>query len=161
MNRIIISFRGVISTSIILLGIGIFVIVNNSKEKSEYKKSTGTIEYFDKVFQNLPTRNLGDYRYLKVNTYPYLFEIYMPNNKVNDVSLDNLEVGDIIDIYYYETSDTKNAGINRFTQFIDVEGLAYYIRNGFQSQLGYVLIVLSSAMILMAFILWKKGKLHW
>ena len=49
MIPIIISVRGVIFASIIVLGLGIFVIVNNSKEKSEYDKASGTIGYFERI----------------------------------------------------------------------------------------------------------------
>ncbi len=161
MIPIIISVRGVIFTSIIVLGLGIFVIVNNSKEKSEYDKSTGTIEYLEKKFQNFPIRNKGDYRYLKVDTYPYLFEIYEPNSEPTDKRIDDLNVGDKIDVYYYETSDTKNSGLNRYIQFIDKEEQAYFVRNGFQKQLGFVIIGLCVLMNIMAFIFWKKGKLNW
>jgi len=161
MIPIIISVRGVIFTSIIVLGLGIFVIVNSSKDKSEYDKSTGTIEYFEKEFQNLPIRNKGDYRYLKVETYPYLFVIYEPNSEPTDKRIDDLKVGDKIDIYYYETSDTKNSGLNRFTQFIDKEEQPYFVRSGFQKQLGFVIIGLCVLMNIMALVFWKKGKLNW
>lgn len=156
-----VGFRGVIAASVVVLGLGIFVILNNSREKSEYDKSTGTIEYFDKEFQNLPTRHQGDFRYLKIDSYPYLFEIYEPNSLPTDRAIDDLRVGDYIEIYYYEKSDTRNSGLNRFAQFIDSNGQAYFIRSGFQAQLGYVIIVLSFLMNLMAFIFWKKGKLNW
>jgi hypothetical protein len=161
MIPIIISVRGVFFTSIIVLGLGISVIVNNSKEKSEYDRSTGIIEYFDMEFQNLPIRDKGDFRYLKVDTYPYLFEIYEPNSELTDKKIDDLNVGDKIDVYYYETSDTKNSGLNRFIQFIDKEEQAYFIRNGFQKQLGIVIIGLCVLMNIMAFVFWKIGKLNW
>ena len=44
MIPISISVRGVIFTSIILAIVGIFVIINNTKDKSEYEKKTGIIE---------------------------------------------------------------------------------------------------------------------
>ena len=156
-----ISVRGVISASAIVLGLGIFVIVNNSKDKAEYDKSTGTIEYFDKEFQNFPTRHKGDFRYLKVDTYPYLFEIYEPNSEPTEKKIDDLKVGDKIDIYYYETSDARSIGLNRFIQFIDKEGQPYFVRNEFQKQLGFVILGLCLLMNMMAFVLWKKGKLDW
>ncbi|WP_461642877.1 hypothetical protein [Labilibaculum euxinus] len=156
-----ISVRGVIFASIIVLGLGIFVIANNSKEKTEYDKSIGTIEYLGKEYQNLPIRHKGDFRYLKIDTYPYLFEIYEPNSEPTKKTIDNLKVDDKIEIYYYETSDTKNIGLNRFAQFIDSNGQQYFIRSGFQEQLGYVIIGLCLLMNLMAFIFWKKGKLSW
>lgn len=158
MIPIIISVRGVIFASIIVLGFGIFVIVNNSKDKSEYDKSTGAIEYIDKEFQNLPIRHKGDFRYLKVDTYPYLFE---PNSEPTGKDIDDLKVGDKIDIYYYETSNTRNIGLNRFAQFIDQGGQPYFIRNGVQKQLGFIIIGLCVLMNIMAFAFWKKGKLKW
>lgn len=158
---IIISVRGVIFASIIVLGLGIFVTVNNSKDKTEYDKSAGTIEYLDKEFQNLPTRHKGDFRYLKIDSYPYLFEIYEPNSEPTQQTIDDLTAGDEIEIYYYETSDTRNIGLNRFTQFIDKNGHPYFVRSGFQKQLGFVVIGLSVLLNIMAFVFWKKGKLKW
>ncbi len=158
---IIIRVRGVVLVSIIVLVLGIFVIVNSSKNKSEYDRTTGTIEYFDKEFQNLPIRDKGEFRYLKVDTYPYVFEIYAPNSEPTDKKIDNLKLGDKIDIYYYETSDTRYEGINRFTQFIDKEGQPYFVRNGFQKQLGLVIVGLCFLINIMAFVLWKKRKLKW
>jgi len=156
-----ISVRGVFFASIICLGLGIFVIINNSKEKSEYDRATGIIEYFDKEFQNLPTRHKGDFRYLKVDTYPYLFEIYAPNSEPTEKKVNELKVGDKIDIYYYETANTISEGLNRYTQFIDKDKQPYFIRSGFQVQLGYVLIGLWAIINLMAFVFWKKRKLNW
>ena len=161
MIPIIISVRGVILASVIVLAFGIFIIVNSSKDKVEYDKSTGKIEYLDNEFQNLPIRNEGDYRYLKVNTYPYLFEIYEPNSEPTEKNIDDLKVGDNIDIYYYETSDTRNVGLNRFTQFIDKDEQPYFIRNGFQKQLGIILIVLCVLLNITAFAFWKNGKFSW
>ena len=158
---IIISVRGVIFASIIVLGLGIFVTVNNSKDKLEYDKATGLIEYYDKEFQNLPTRHKGDFRYLKIDSYPYLFEIYEPNSEPTENTIDDLKVGDKIDIYYYETSDTRNIGLNRFTQFIDKNEQPYFVRSGFQKQLGFIVIGLSILLNIMAFLFWKKGKLKW
>jgi len=158
---IIISVRGVIFASIITLGVGIFVTVNNSKHKTEYDKTTGNIEYFDKEFQNLPTRHKGDFRYLKIDSYPYLFEIYKPNSEPTKMTMDDLRIGDKIDIYYYETSDTRNIELNRFAQFIDKDEQPYFVRNGFQKQLGLVIIGLSILLNVMSFIFWKNGKLNW
>ncbi len=137
------------------------MIVNNSKDKAEYDKSTGIIEYFDKEFQNLPTRHKGNYRYLKVDTYPYIFEIYQPNSEPTEMTIDDLKVNDKIDIYYYEISDTRDVKLNRFAQFIDQGGQSYFIRNGFQKQLGFVVVGLSALLNIMAFAFWKKGKLEW
>lgn len=155
------NVRGVIYVSLVIAGIGLFVIVNNSKDKQEYDKSTGTIEYFDKEYQNLPARHKGDFRYLKIDNYSFMFEIYEPNSEPTTKTIDDLTVGDTIDIYYYETADTRNSELNRFAQFIDHKKEPYFIRNGFQQQLGYVLIGFCVLLNLMAFVFWKMGKLNW
>ena len=156
-----ISVRGVIFASIIILGLGVFVVINNSKGKLEYDKTTGIIEYLDKEFQNLPSRHKGEYRYLKIDAYPFLFEIYEPNSEPTAKRIDDLQVGDKVDIYYYETSNTINEELNRFAQFIDMNEQPYFIRSGFQEQIGYVVIGLAVILNLMAFVFWKKGKLNW
>ncbi|HEY1032074.1 MAG TPA: hypothetical protein VGD89_09885 [Flavipsychrobacter sp.] len=158
---IIISVRGVILASVIVLGLGIFVIVNNSKDKAEYDKHTGTVEYLAKEYQNLPIRHKGEYRYLKIDTYPYVFEIYEPNSKPTDKRIDDLKVGDTIDIYCYETTNTQNEGLNRFTQFIDKDEQPYFVRSAFQKQLGFVLVGLCFLMNIMALLFWKKKMLEW
>ncbi len=43
-----INVRGILFVSIMSIGIGIFVILNNTKEKPEYDKSSVTIEYLEK-----------------------------------------------------------------------------------------------------------------
>jgi hypothetical protein len=158
---IIVSVRGAIFASIIVLAIGIFVMTQNSKDKSEYDKSTGVIEYLDTEYENLPNRHQGDFRYLKITNYPFLFEIFEPNSQPTEMTIDDLKVGDRIDIYYYETADTRDIGLNRFAQFIDHEQEPYFIRSGFQEQLGYVLIGISITLMILAFVLWKMRKLKW
>lgn len=156
-----ISVRGIFFVSLLVAGLGAFVVINNSKEKQEYEKSTGIIEYYDKEYQHLPTRHKGDFRYLKIENYPFLFEIYEPNSEPTFRTIDDLKVGDKIDIFYYETSDTKDIGLNRFAQFIDYNEEPYFIRNAFKRQLGYVIIGLGVLLNLMSFIFWKMKKIDW
>ena len=144
-----------------VLGLGIFVVQNNSRTRDDYQKSSGTIEYLALEFQHLPVRHKGDYRYLKIDSYPYMFEIYEPNSEPDDRTIDNLETGDEIDIYYYETGHTHESGLNRYTQFIYHHGQSYFVRNGFQEQLGYIVIGLSLLINVMAFAFWKQGRLDW
>ncbi|MEM6830278.1 MAG: hypothetical protein AAF551_07155 [Bacteroidota bacterium] len=50
-----ISVRGILFSSLVVGGISAFVVANSSKEKKEYTKSTGRIEYLGKTYQHLPT----------------------------------------------------------------------------------------------------------
>lgn len=155
------SVRGIGIASLVIIGFGIYQVLNHSKAKADFTRSTGTIEYFDKEFQDLPHRHEGDYRYLKIDTYAYLFEIYEPHSESTAHHIDELREGDRIDIYFYETDHTRESQLNRFTQFIDKAGQAYFIRNGFQMNLGLVIIGLGLGLNVMSYFLWRKGKLEW
>ena len=155
------SARGALFASIVVLVLASIIIVNSSKPKNEYQESTGTIEYLDDEYGELPIRNKGDYRYLKISSYPLFFEIFEPNREETTSTIDDLKVGDVITIYYYENSSTGEAGLNRFAQFIDHQSRPYFIRNSFQKSLGYFLIGLAIIVSLLALYFWKKGKLGW
>lgn len=155
------SVRSVALVSIIILLLGILIIRNNSKEKNEYLKTTGTIEFLENSYQNLPVGNNENFRYLKVDTYPYVFEVYAPNSIETPHVIDDLQIGDTVDLYYYEINKTHSLGINKFIQFIDKDQEAYFIRDGFQKSLGYFVIGLSVLLNIFAFVLWKLKKIVW
>ena len=161
MAPIIISARGILLASLVVGGLAALVITNNTKEKSEYDLTTGVIQYLEKNISILPLRHKGDYRYLKISSYPYPFEIYEPNSLETSETIDDLKYSDTIDVYYYETSNTHTEVINRYVQFIDHNNNPHFIRSGFQKQLGYILVGLALLLNVMGFIFWKMGKLDW
>ena len=156
-----ITVRGVLFVSLLIFFLGYQVVINSSKSKQEYTKAMGKIEFLKQEYQGKPNRDKGKYRYLKVNSYPYVFEIYEPNHELTTKSIDNLQTGDVVEIYFYETSNTIQEGINRFAQFIDHDGDSYFIRSSFQKQLGYIVIGLGVFVNLLASFFWKRGKLRW
>ncbi len=161
MIPIIASVRGILFTSLILVTLGVFIVLNNSKEKAEYEKRTGKIEYLEETYLNLPNRDFGKYRYLRIDSYDYVFEIYIENSSKGERSIDALKLGDLIDTYFYETGNTHSEEINRYIQFIDKNEKPYFIRGNFQEQLGYVILGLVLLLNIGSFILWKKKKIVW
>ena len=156
-----ITVRGVFFVSLLIFFLGYRVVVNSSKSKQEYTKATGRIEFLEQEYQDKPNRDKGKYRYLKVASYPYVFEIYEPNHEPTLKLIDDLQAGDVVEIYFYETSNTTQEGINRFAQFIDHNGEAYFVRSGFQKQLGYIVLGLGVLVNLVALFFWKQGQLRW
>jgi len=57
---------------------------------------------------------------LQIEGYSYPFEIFVGKEsadfKPKYEQVDNLKVGDIISVFYYETVDTQREGVNRFFQ---------------------------------------------
>ena len=103
------SFRVISTISGILIAFMIYVILLNSKAKTDYQKLSGSIIYLDKQFEEYPNRDLGKYRYLKLNTYPYIFEMYSDEQSSR---IDSLKVGENVDVYYYEINNTHSEQIN-------------------------------------------------
>lgn len=142
--------------AIFLFVISLLVIVRNSKDKQEYDHLSTIIQSLDKEYNGYAGRHPGDFRYMIVDRYPYPFEIYEPNLSQTDRTIDDLAPGDRIDIYFYEIDQTHEVGINRFIQFIDKDGQPYLIRNEYQQNLGYFLLVLSILVGLLSVWIWKK-----
>ena len=66
------------------------IISKNSMAKEEYQMHTGIRHFLDTEYLNFPTRNHGEYRYLELEGYPYVFEIYEPNSEPIPQTIDNL-----------------------------------------------------------------------
>jgi len=164
MVSIPINFRGIIVVSVVITVITIVYIQSNSKEKSEYEKNTGQITYLDKQLGNLPVRNFGKHRYLKIDSYEYPFEIFVGNEsgdfKPKFEQIDKLKLGDTVTIYYYQTNDIIKDGINRFVQFMDKENISYFERGNSQKTLGVVVISICALLLIGGAVLWKKKKIE-
>ncbi len=91
---------------------GLILLYNSNRERSDYTHTTGTITYFSKEYKEFPNRFRGSYRYLKIDSSPYVFKIYEPNSARNLQTIDDLRAGDNIEIYYSETPDTQVTDIN-------------------------------------------------
>jgi hypothetical protein len=164
MVSIPINLRGIIAVSITVTVLMIIYIQSNSKGKLEYEKNTGQITYLDKQLGNLPVRDLGKYRYLKIDSYEYPFEIFVGNKsgdfKPNFEQIDKLKFGDTITVYYYQTSDVFKEEINRFVQFIDKENISYFERGNSKKTLGVVVISICVLLLISGVVLWKKRKIE-
>ena len=157
------NLRGIIAVSVALTGLMIVYIQMNSKEKIEYEKTTGQIIYLDKQLGQLPVRDLGKYRYLEVDGYEYPFEIFVGNEsgdfKPKFEKIDNLNLGDTITVFYYQTEDVQNEGINRFIQFIDKKDDSYFERGNSSKTLGAVVISICVLLTIGGLTLWKMKKI--
>jgi len=158
-----INLRGIIGVSIFLIILMISYVKLSSKDKNDYLHVNGEITYLEKQFKNLPSRDLGKYRYIKIQSYRYPFEIFVGNEsgdfKPKFEQIDNLKLGDSITIYFYEINNTYSEEINRFTQFIDKESESYFVRGDGSRTIGLIVIVASIALALGGIVMWKMKRL--
>ena len=155
------SVRGVIAAGVLLLAVSLSVLKDFLKEKSDYAVTTGRVEYVDKKLGELPKRHIGIFRYLIIDSYQFPFEIYKDNSQPTRLTLDSLNVGDTVTVYYFERDYTYRDQLNKFVQFVDRGSDPVFIRNDFQLKLGYSLVFLSLGVIILALVLGRTGNLEW
>ena len=150
------TFRVVVAITIALSIFMIVVIYTNTKEKNEYDHITSEITYLNEKLGDLPNRDLGLYRYLKIDGYAYPFEIYADDQAP---LMDSLKTGDVITIYFYQTNSTIKEGINRYTQFIEKDNKLYFKRGNVVIVIGISVIIIMVLLSAWCCFLYKRGKI--
>jgi len=150
------TFRVVVAITIALSIFMIVVIYTNTKEKNEYDHITSEITYLNEKLGDLPNRDLGLYRYLKIDGYAYPFEIYADDQAP---LMDSLKTGDVITIYFYQTNSTIKEGINRYTQFIEKDNKLYFKRGNVVIVIGIFVIIIMVLLSAWCYFLYKRGKI--
>jgi hypothetical protein len=147
--------------TIIALTFGL--LLRGQKEKKEFYKIAGRITYLGKTYQEFPTRHAGKYRYLQIDTYPKVFEVFIGNEsgdfKPDFEQIDQLKAGDPLLIYYDEFSGEDDPRINRLAQYIDKDQQSYYVRGSWDKYLGYFLMGAGVAIGILLLYLRSKGKI--
>lgn len=151
------SLFGVIT----LIALAFVILARGKKEKNEFYSLNGTITAIEKNYQELPIRNHGKYRYLSLDKYQKVFEIFIGKDpgdfKPALEKIDELRVGDNILVYFDE--DPSDTRINRLIQFIDKDTSPYYIRGSHDKTFGYLLIVAALMMGMLLIVFKNQGKI--
>jgi hypothetical protein len=153
------SIVGIVAVAIL----SIFIFFRGSKAKDDFKSVTGKITYLEKSFLNLPNTDYGKYRYIQIENYPITFEVFIGND-IGDFnpeyeSIDSLNIGDIISVYFDENISSSNNTTNSLVQFIDLENTPVFVRGRKDNILGLVVLVLSCVLFLLLTYLKRKGKI--
>lgn len=135
----------------------------NAKPKHAYASVTGSILYIGNHLQDVSTRDSIKFRYLNISGYAYPFEIFIGKGagdfKPKLEKIDELHTEDTITAWYYETSDTKESGINRFIQFIDKDNKPCYTRGSSSGAIGMVVIGLCMLVLIIALEAYRRKKI--
>jgi hypothetical protein len=154
------SMAGVIT----ILALSVLILSRGHKTKLDFQHVKGKLIYVEKTFEELPNRHLGKYRYLKLESFPKTFELFVGKDfgdfKPEFERIDNLRVGNEIDIYFDENSTETDLRINRLVQFIDKNEEPIFIRSGKDKSLGYILFALGFILGTVLFYLKKIGKIE-
>lgn len=156
-------FKKSLAGAITIIILGSFVLVRGIKEKSDFHRISGRITYLGKVYEELPNRDKGKYRYLLIDTYPKMFELFIGKDygdfKPKYERIDSLKPGDDILVYYDVNSKETDIRLNRLVQFIDKEDKPYFIRGSKDRNFGFFLIGIGILLGGIIFYLNKTGKI--
>jgi len=152
------NLRASFAFSIILIFAAIWLIKKNSGSKNDYSHVTGKLTYLSKRLGHLPNRDLGMYRYFKIENYAYPFEVYADEQGAR---MDSLKTGELVTAYFYETDNTHEEQVNRFLQFLQKDNKMYFTQRVFNKQIGYVLILLAIVFAYFCYLAYTSGKIEY
>jgi len=135
----------------------------DSKPMNEYDNINGKISYIGETYENLPNRNFGKYRYILLDSYPSVIEVFIGKEtgdfKPKYENIDNLKLDDSIAIYGDNLSE--NLYINRGVLFIKKENELYFEQGNSKVGLGIGIILISIFLSILGYVLMKKKKIEY
>lgn len=143
--------------------LGILICTRSDKRKFEFNKVTGRLISITNSNQLLPSQDTIKKRYLSVDNYPKVFEIFIGKDfgdfKPKFEKIDSLISNDEITIYFDENIQTQNDPINRLAYFIDRGQETIFIKGNWEKNLGFFLIGLSISILIVLIFLKLKRKI--
>ena len=125
--------RNPFNTGVFILGagfimaFGIFLYRNGLKEKKDFNQAIGkVIMYSDAYldFKNNPPR-----KFLKIDTYDEVFDIYFPADTTNKNYIfyyNEIKIGDTLNLYFLINKFEKEQRVNGGMRFIDKKGKSVF-----------------------------------
>ena len=158
-----VTYKSINLLALVFIGFGLYMVSNNFKDKSSFENRSGHIVYLAESYHQLPLRYPGKYRYLGINTFPYIIEIFVSHDPSDFVpkheQIDKLKIGDSITVYYKDGAYIAKEHILRTIKFIDKDGVSFY-EDGNGDIFGGVLICgISICLFPLAYYAKKKGKI--
>ncbi|MES2619622.1 MAG: hypothetical protein V4615_02135 [Bacteroidota bacterium] len=133
-------------------------------EKSDYKSVTGKLNLFSKTFEDLPFRHHGQTRFLRLDNYPKVFQIYIGKEDEETTpkfeKIDSLSVGDSITVFYSSPTifDKEDSRISNYAVYIDKGSELYFERNRIMNlYVGYFVAIVGVLLFGAIILLRQKG----
>lgn len=153
------SLAGVFS----IVVLSFYIFLRGNKNKFDFYQASGKITYLEKSYQDFPNRHYGKYRYLQIDKYSRVFELFAGKDfgdfKPDMEKIDELKMGDKITIFYDEITNRDDVRLNRLAQFIDKGKQPYFIRGSKDKYFGYFGIGIGLVIGGWLFYLKSKGKI--
>lgn len=143
-----------LGAALLFVIMGAYLITRSDYPREAFIHQKGTIAYLSQVHPLKPDSEprLKDV-YLVLKEYQRIFVLFTGTDP-SDFSprinrLDELNVGDKIDIYYDETAQTSTRKVNNLLQYLDKNGELYYLRSRADKYIGYVILGCSVLLLIL------------
>lgn len=150
-----------IGSALILIVLSFSLITRGDKLRDDFIHKNGKISY---LAQSFPSKSSTKVRpkkvYLKLDNFERVFELFIGTDK-GDFSpkvnrLNELALGDEVDVYFEENNKTRRDHVNRLVQFLDKDGELFYLRSKVDKYIGY--LMLGSSAVLLMIVAYMKVK---
>src|SRR5436190_20747471 len=126
-------FRVLLVVSIVLMLWTSWLFFKSTRHKENYPSVIGKIVYLGETYQDLPDRDQGKYRYILLDNYPAVFELFIGKDagdfKPKYENIDNLLQGDVVRIYHEEknyASGGSTTPVNSSVKFVDKDDMLFF-----------------------------------
>jgi len=147
------SYRSsvIISVTVVLVSTFLFIMLRDTQDKNRYHKIIGEVTYMDDHYKDFPLRQTDKFRYLRLNNYPYVFEVFIGKGWSDFApayeQVDQLKRGDTITVDEYEADDIAQDSINRNVKLISKDNITYFKAGSPKNLLWIVVVILCLLMI--------------
>jgi len=152
----------VFGATFMFLLMSIYLITRSEKPREDFLYQKGQISYISDI-NPLKSGSEPSQKdvYLILHEYERVFELFTGTDK-GDFSprvnrLDELDIGDEIEVYFEETIKTKTQQVNRLLQYLDKNGELYYLRSKVDKYIGYFILGCSGLLLLLGFYMKAKS----
>ena len=156
-------FETLIVVTLVIIFTGASILIRGLKDKKDFPNVSGKITYLDKLFEDLPKNTTNQYRYLIIDNYPKVYEIFIGKNWGGFMpvvqKIDSLNVGDEISIFF-EADAREDDRLNKSAYFIDKGTQPYFVRHRLKVYIGYFLIGVGSVFSMLLFYLKSRGTIR-
>jgi hypothetical protein len=157
------TYRSVILLAVGLIVFGLYLVSIKFKDKNSFEKKSGQLTYIADSYHDLPTRHVGKFRYLALDTYPYIIEVFIGKDfgdfGAKFEQVDNLKIGDTVTIYYQDGSYIAEEHINRTVKYIDSKGMSYFEDGNGNIYIGASISIISLVLFPLSYYAKKKGQI--
>jgi hypothetical protein len=151
-------------SGIFLIALSIYLLRTTYKDKKEFQKITGTVDFISMKYLDLPYRDFTKFRYIKIMEYEKPFEIFVGKDPGDFTpaldKIDSVKRGDILTFYFRkENFETTDPPVNRLAYYIDKGSTPVFIFSPSQFYLALVVLSLSIIIIIISVVGKIKGRI--